>query len=125
MVRAPRPRRPRSRGQVLRGGRALLIVAALGACAHPKAPRGSVRPSPAPAPEGAPAEAPDPPASAAPASPAAEPVSAPESGAPDDDFSSPDRDFDGDGIPDRDDACPTEPEVYDGGRDDDGCPGAA
>jgi outer membrane protein OmpA-like peptidoglycan-associated protein len=32
------------------------------------------------------------------------------------------KDVDGDGIPDSDDACPTEPEDMDGDRDDDGCP---
>ena len=32
------------------------------------------------------------------------------------------RDADGDGIPDKDDKCPYEPEDKDGFRDDDGCP---
>jgi len=35
-----------------------------------------------------------------------------------------DRDRDGDGIPDRLDACPTEPENFNGVADDDGCPEA-
>ncbi len=31
-------------------------------------------------------------------------------------------DTDGDGVPDRDDRCPSEPEVYNGFEDEDGCP---
>ncbi|MCA9659779.1 MAG: hypothetical protein KC486_15660 [Myxococcales bacterium] len=120
----------RSRGAAARGschglrgsGRAALLIAAvLGACARPQGSGESLHPSPAPAPTRAPT-------TASPETPTAEgdavSDAAPE-GRDSEDFSSPNRDFDGDGIPDRDDACPTEPEVYDGGRDDDGCPGAA
>jgi hypothetical protein len=100
--------------------RAALLVVLVIACARPQAAPESAHPGPRAAPAAAPVDGREAPPAASSGPRAAEPA-APEP----DDLSSPDRDYDSDGIPDRDDACPTEPEVYDGGRDDDGCPGAA
>jgi hypothetical protein len=99
-------------GEIMRTIPLAVALLALGACSGPGAPRAT---KPQKLAIGSPsAEAPI----AAPIAPAA-PEEAPADEAPAD----PDRD--GDGVLDVDDKCPTEPEIYNGRDDADGCPDAS